>query len=385
MEFINQLVKSKNRRFLVLSAGGQQSGIQGIYVAIEGEAWSIMAHAFLPYPSSIGQVLDAVMFDPQTPLTLEAICRLDYKISHLFLECAKAACANTQKSLQQPSVIILNKFNIWKTALNENTQAKYWNLELGDAKLLSSAFKAPVVTDFVRHSVLSGKQGDLPLFPGICKITRNKQEIAAHLTIGQLAHFFIYDIHAAHVILDTDIGPGTCLINRAAKEALCPDGFDRDGLFAAQGKVDTQCLEGLALQKWFATPSPKQAHINELMKLYDIPCAVNLKGFDKLATLTALTARSAFDLFKREYRHVIAPEVIWVSGGGANNLTIMEFLKTYFGPLPLKRTDDIGIPAELFIPLALGLTVDSFYMGQAGTWKAGNNPEIEGIGSWVLP
>ena len=385
MDIINQLAKSKSRRFLVLSAGGQQSGIQGIYVNIEGDAWSIMSHAFVPYPSSIGQVLDAVMIDPQTPLMLETICRLDHKISHLFLECARAVCANTQKSLQQPSVIILNKLNLWKAAVHENTQAHCWDLELGDAQLLSSAFKTPVVTDFVRHSILAGNQGDLPLFPGICKITQDKQEIAAHLTIGQLAHFFIYDIHAAHMILDTDIGPGTCLINRAAKEALCPDGFDRDGLFAAQGKVDTHCLEGLALEEWFMTPSPKQAHINELMKLYNHSCSAHLTGFDKLATLTALTARSAFDLFKREYRHVIAPEIIWVSGGGANNLTIMEFLKTYFSPIPLKRTDEIGIPAELFIPLALGLTVDSFCMGQAGTWKSGNNPEIEGIGTWALP
>jgi Predicted molecular chaperone distantly related to HSP70-fold metalloproteases len=385
MDLINQLAKSKSKRFLILSAGGQQSGIQGIYVNIEGDAWSIMSHAFLPYPSSIGKVLDAVMIDPQTPLTLETISTIDHKISHLFLECAKAVCANTQKSLQQPSVIVLNKFNIWKTAINENTQAKYWDIELGDAQLLSSAFKAPVVTDFVRHGILGGKQGDVPLFPGICRISLDKPEITAHLTIGQLAHLFVYDIHAAHMVLDTDVGPGTCLINRAAKEALCPDGFDRDGLFAAQGKVDTQCLESLALQEWFMRPSPKQAGISDLMKLYDHACTANLTGYDKLATLTALTARSAFDLFKREYRHVIAPEIIWVSGGGANNLTIMEFLKTYFSPLPLKRTDEIGIPAELFVPLALGLTVDSFCMGQAGAWKSGSNPEIEGIGTWVLP
>jgi 1,6-anhydro-N-acetylmuramate kinase len=121
------------------------------------------------------------------------------------------------------------------------------------------------------------------------------------------------------------------------------------------------------------------------MKLYNHPCLANLSAYDKLSTLTALTARTAFDLFKREYRHVIAPETIWVSGGGANNLTMMEFLKTYFNPLRLKRTDEIGIPPQLFAPLALGLTVDSFCMGQAGTWKYGNNPEIEGIGTWVLP
>lgn len=385
MDCIHQLAKSKKKRFLILSAGGQQSGIRGIYVNIEGDAWSIMSHAFLPYPSSIGQVLDAVMIDAQTPLTLETIGRLDHKISHLFLECAKTVCANTQKSLQQPSLIVLNKFSAWKAALNENTQATYWDIELGDAKLLSSSFKTPVVTDFARYNILGGKLGDLPLFPGINKITSDNQEIAAHLMIGQTARLFVYDVRAAHMILDTDIGPGTCLINRAAKDALCPDGFDRDGLFAKQGKVDAHCLESLSMQEWFMRPSPKQTRISDLMKLYDHTCMANLTAYDKLATLTALTARAAFDLFKREYRHVITPDTLWASGGGANNLTIMEFLKTYFNPLPVKRTDEIGIPAEFFAPLAIGLSVDSFCMGQAGTWKSGNNPEIDGIGTWVLP
>jgi 1,6-anhydro-N-acetylmuramate kinase len=176
MDIINQLAKSKSRRFLVLSAGGQQSGIQGIYVNIQGDAWSIMSHAFVPYPSSIGQVLDAVMIDPQTPLTLETICRLDHKISHLFLECARAVCANTQKSLQQPSVIILNKLNLWKAAVHENTQAHCWDLELGDAQLLSSAFKTPVVTDFVRHSILAANRVICRCFRAFAKLLRTNRK-----------------------------------------------------------------------------------------------------------------------------------------------------------------------------------------------------------------
>jgi anhydro-N-acetylmuramic acid kinase len=383
MEYSNQLAKIKNKRFLILSAGGQQSGIQGIYIGIEADTWSIISHAFLPYPSSIGSILDSIAYEPQSALTLEAIGRLDHKISHLFLDCAKAICANTQKSLQQPHLIVLNKFSVWKAALNENTQAKYWNLELGDAKLLAAALKAPVVTDFIRYSVLGGKQGDLPLFPGICKIAKDNQGIVSHLIVGQIAHLLIHDVHAAHTILNTDTGPGTFLINKAALEAGCPNGFDRDGTYANQGKVDAHCLEALVQDPWFTAPLPKQASIIELLPLYNHEALGALGIYDKLATLTALTARSAFDVFKREYRHLIAPETIWVSGGGANNLALMDYLKTYFDPLPVKRTDEIGIPAELFVPLALGLTVDSFCMANAGPWKSGSNPEIEGIGTWV--
>lgn len=383
MEYSKKLAKFKNKRFLVLSAGGQQSGIQGIYVVTETDGWSIISHAYLPYPSSISSVINDLAFGPQRALPLDALGRLDHKISHLFLECAKTICANTQKSLQQPHAIVLNKFSVWKAALSENTQAKYWDLELGDAKLLAASIKAPVITDFMRYSVLGGKPGELPLFPGICKIAKDNQGIVSHLIIGQIARLLIHDVHAAHTIVNSDTGPGTFLINKAALEAGCPDGFDRDGTFANQGAIDAHCLESLAQTPWFLSPGPKQVDTIELLRLYGHESLAEKSAYDKLSTLTALTARSAFDFYKREYRHAIAPETLWVSGGGANNLALMDYLKTYFAPLQVKRIDELGIPAELFVPLALGLTVDSFCRDESGPWKSGANPEIDGIGTWV--
>jgi anhydro-N-acetylmuramic acid kinase len=384
-DFIAQLNKIKNRRYLVLSAGGPQSGIQGILFSIEGKKWSILSQALMPYPEQVEEIITIIMKKPQTMLSVDTICRLDFKISQLFLECAKTVCAAAQKSLQQPHAIVLNKLNLLKEPqLNDLQSSSYWNIEIGDARLLSSWFKTPAITDFVRNSIILGNKGDLPLFPGISRIKADNEVIIAHCTIGMLAHLFIFDTHANHIIIDTDIGPGTCLINKGASESNCPDRFDRDGSESAQGKVDTGCLEILASQEVFCQASPRQVSLSELMKLYDHPCLKALAPRDKLATFTALTARATFDVYKSNYRHVVKPETIWVSGGGANNLTLLDFLTTYFAPIPVKRIDDVGVTAELFVPLALGLTVDAYCMGDS-ILKSGNIPEFEGIGTWVFP
>jgi 1,6-anhydro-N-acetylmuramate kinase len=76
------------------------------------------------------------------------------------------------------------------------------------------------------------------------------------------------------------------------------------------------------------------------------------------------------------------PGTIWVSGGGANNLTLLDFLSTYFAPLPVRRIDEMGVPAEFFVPLALGLTVDAFCTGEVRQ-KSGNNSDFDGIGTWL--
>jgi 1,6-anhydro-N-acetylmuramate kinase len=121
------------------------------------------------------------------------------------------------------------------------------------------------------------------------------------------------------------------------------------------------------------------------MASYQSPRVAALSPYDKIATLTALTARTAFEFFKREYHHVLSPETVWVSGGGANNLTLLEFLSTYFDPVKVKSVEESGIPAALRIPLALGLSVREFIAGHPGPWKAGANPEIAGVGRWILP
>jgi anhydro-N-acetylmuramic acid kinase len=322
------------------------------------------------------------MKTPQALVPADSICRLDFKVSHLFLECAKTVCTAAQKSLQQPHAIVMNKLNLIKERQTESPQPSLWNTELGDARLLASWFKIPTITDFIRHDILLGKSGDLPLFPGISRIKADGEVVVAHCTVGMLARLFIFDTHAHHTILDTDVGPGTCLINKAAYEANCPDHFDRDGSASAQGQVNTECLERLASLEPFNLAPPRRVSISEIMKLCDHPCLRALTPTDKLATLTALTARTVFDVFKSNYRHVIKPETIWLSGGGANNLTLLDFLTTYFAPLPVRRIDDAGVPAELFIPLALGLSVDAFYVGGFRP-KAGSVPESGEMGTWV--
>jgi len=385
MELLHQLTKAKQKRYLILSAGGPQSGIQGLYISRETDSWSLLSHAFVPYPAHIQTLWESVMPGAGACITVETLGRLDQAVSLLFLECAKTVCSTAQKSLQQPHAIVLNKPEMWKGAPIDPGQLRNWNLEIGNSWLLASYFKTPVISDFLFHDILGGGWGELPLFPGMCDILTDEEGIAAHLTIGMLSRFFIFDKTARHSIFDTDIGPGTILINAAAKNAQSAEGFDRDGSLSARGKVDGPCLELLASHPDFSAPAPRRFPHAQLYKLADTPCLERLSPLDRLATLTALTARTIFDFYKNEYKHVIAPQTLWVSGGGANNVTLFEFLKTYFAPLKLRRIDEIGIPGEMFVPLALGLSVDACIMGRSGPWKSGSASELPSIGTWFFP
>ncbi len=377
----SKLRKIKKKRILVLSAAGPRSGIQCVYIGAQTDSWEALSQAVVPYPQHIDDLIDSLLLDPSAMLSLEKTAWLDKRITALLLECAKNALAHAHSSHRQPHVVVVNKLCLFNGKCDENDSMQNWELSFGDAQVVAAALRAPVITDFIRQSVVSGGQGQLPLFPGNVKIAKNNEVISAYLNVGLISRLTVLDNQAMHTIIDSDVGPGTCLINMAAGDAGCENGFDRDGSVAAQGKVDNSCVETLIALPWFSLPIPKQGSIREFSAMYRHPCVTALSKIDRITTFTALTARSAFDFFKQQYRHALAPEIIHICGGGANNLTLMEYLSTYFDPLPVKTVEESQIEATMFFPLSLGLTVNDYLIGKIAPAQ---NSDLSSVGRWVF-
>jgi anhydro-N-acetylmuramic acid kinase len=380
-----KIKKTKKTRMLVLSTGGPQSGMQCLYISAKGDTWEILSHAVFPYPDQLAKEIELISHKPEVPVMLGHFASIDQKMTYFMLDCSRSLLSNAQKVNKQPHLIVVNKCSILQLAVSDINQAKQWDISCGDVQLLSSTFNVPVVSDFQRHSVLAGQVGQLPLFPGNVKLSRQQEPVSLYLDIGMISHITAVDNQAITTIVDSDIGPGTSLINTAAKDAGCKDGFDRDGSYAAQGKICNDCVESLAARPWFLLPPPKRVNTFDFTHFYEDPAIQQLSPFDRIATLTALTARTCHEFYKREFRHAVKPETVWVAGGGANNLSLLSYLATYFDPIKVKSIEDCGIPSAFRIPLALGLTVYEYITIPSGSWKAGMSPEIRGIGRWVFP
>ncbi len=384
MNPLSKLKKVKKRRVLIISGGGVQSGIQCLYLKFNGN-WDILASSFSPYPQKVSDFIEFCAKQDGS-FKLSDLSWLDYKVSTLLTESAKTALKGLPTALRSPHYIILNKPVIWRGSIEESQQQSHWDFSLGDAQYVASMFNVPVLTDFVRHNILAGGNGTLPTNPGNQIIASRSTGISVFLNIGAICKMTIIDVTTSTVLVDSDCGPGSCLQNKFIKENLnTKDGFDRDGCFAAEGKVEGDCLNKLASTEWFLKPAPKNALLNQFDDLLLFPSLKSLPDADQVATITALSARSAYDFFRREYKLKIAPNSIYVSGGAVNNLTLMEYLKTYFSPIPVLSIEALGIPSDMRIPLALGITSDAYISGVSIPWESGNSPKIDPLARWVLP
>jgi|SRR5690554_2516853 len=382
-ETLSKLKKIKKRRILVISASGVKGGIQSLYLQTTNP-WEILSYAFIPYIKKIDDILEKYSIS-NSCISPSEQSWLDYKMSMQFVESARVALSQQPTALRTPHLIVLNKPVVWKGATGENLQQFTWDISFGDAQYLASTFKTPVLTDLVRHNILAGGPGNLPLNPGNIRITSRCNGIVALINIGLISHISVIDTENSSLLVDSDTGPGTCLLNKLIKEYGNGIGFDRDGSLASQGNIDGTCLNHFAEHHWFLKPAPKTANYDQFDGFLDDPRLNSLNDADKISTVTSLTARTAYDFFKREYNLKSSPDTIYLSGGGANNLALMDYLQTYFDPLPVKSIEEIGIPTDTRIPLALGLTVDSYICGNSIFWETGNTPRIEPLGRLVLP
>lgn len=382
----SKLKKTKKRRMLmVYSGGGFQGSIQCLYVLMQQNTWELISHISLPFTQRINTLYEKIQSASMERFTIDDLSVLDYRITQFCLEAIKTLITPLPTPQKKPHYIVFNKPQIWRGLNGEGREQNYWDFSSGDPQLIASTIKVPVFTDFIRNNILSGGPGILPLNPGTLSIASRIKGKVILINIGMISHVTIVNVDNSQILADSDVGPGTCLLNQSISDINSSEAFDRDGTMASQGKVYSDCVESLASFNWFEIAPPKFTTAETFTRLLKHESLQALSPQDKVATLTALTARIIYDFCKKEYISQSNDFSVYVSGGGANNQTLLEYLTTYFDPVPVKTVEDIGVPVDLYIPLAFGLTVDACVTGNAVPWQSGSTPLVSSIGRWVIP
>lgn len=198
-------------------------------------------------------------------------------------------------------------------------------VQLGDGAALAAACNLPVISDCRSSDIALGGQGtplaplaDRYLFPGF----------DAYLNLGGIANVSLTDPEGHWRAWD--VGPANQILNRLAQLRGLP--YDMDGNLARKGQLLPALLEQLDAIPYFRKPAPKSLDnswiAEQIWPLYrDAAGSVE----DKLHTACLHLCRQVqHDLYR------LAPDArVFVSGGGALNLFLVEQLRTVFPGLAL--------------------------------------------------
>jgi anhydro-N-acetylmuramic acid kinase len=325
--------------------------------------YTLLAHEEYPYPAPVRRTVLATMNAELAPVA--DLARLNFLLGELYAE----AVAKTARKHRVKLALVgchgqtLYHQGVAKRFLGRKL-AVTW--QTGEGAVIAARLGIPVVSDFRPADMAAGGKG-APLVPFLDYFLYRDQRTGSIAqnriaqNIGGIANLTAIPAGASlRQVIALDTGPGNMVID-AVMEELYGKRYDRNGRIAASGGVLDGVTAELLRAKFFRAQPPRTAGREEFGREYVGRFLQICRGASKpdvVATATALTARSIAGAVQR----FVLPRFsssgtkpmrrrghqMIVSGGGANNPTLMAMLRNEIAPLgtTLHFSDEFGVPAE---------------------------------------
>ncbi len=274
----------------------------------------------------------------------EDICFLNFVVGELFAKCALELIDKSAYKKKDIDFISSHGQTVFhipydKQIADISTKS---TLQIGDISVISQKTGILTVGDFRTKDIAAGGQG-APLVPFADELLFKKDKNRAIQNIGGISNVTVLSREFETFAFDN--GPGNMLIDYCSRKFFNLP-YDKDGKLASQGVVNQSWLNVLLSEEYYYLEPPKTTG----RELFNDKYAENIlksapeNKFDIIATLTNLTAKVIYD----SYVNFIFPSVlideIVLGGGGAYNITLINYLKTYFKEITIKTHKDFGIP-----------------------------------------
>lgn len=310
-----------------------------------------------PYPSALREKLLRIL--PPNPGTVQEVAYLHYALAEEYANAVLSLLKKTGLSPKAVGLVGSHGQTVCNLNPGEDAFSPRARLQLGDISVIAVRTGITCVGDFRPADIAAGGDGG-PLTPYFDFYAfRSLEKHRVVLNIGGIANVTYIPAGAGlEAVRGFDTGPGNMLIDALVQRVTRgQQAYDRDGTLAARGKVHEGLLKELLEHPFVRREPPKSAGREEFGRHFaeDLLRRAEVLGLsylDLIATATAFTAEAII----ANCRRFLGPidEVI-VGGGGAYNRTLMAFLKEGFREVPIRTTEEYGVPIKAREAMAIAL------------------------------
>jgi anhydro-N-acetylmuramic acid kinase len=336
----------------------------------------LLAFAVVEYSAGQRDRLHAAMRQVST----QEYCRIAFDLGEWLARAANAVIAEAGVPRSEIRAIGSHGQTLWHEAPHSTWQ-------IGESAVIAERTGIDVVSDFRVRDVAAGGQG-APLVPiADALLFAHAKGWRALQNIGGIGNVTVVPpggrLDATRAF---DTGPGVSVIDGVVRLLRPDQRFDKDGAMAREGTAIDSVVDELLKHPYFAAAPPKStgrelftpSYIEDLVRR----CRAAKKGCsdaDIVATTTMLTARSIADSYERFMPEPVTETL--VSGGGAKNRTLVEWIATLVAPVKLRAFDEVFFDGEAKEAVAFALLAKRFMDGQPGnvpTATGASGPRILG-------
>ncbi|MBI4871078.1 MAG: anhydro-N-acetylmuramic acid kinase [Candidatus Riflebacteria bacterium] len=346
-----------SRRIVGLMSGTSADGVDACVAEIEGTGpglkWKLVAFESSPYPSDLKKaVLEASEVETAR---VDVICALNFVLGEFFAEAALKVVRAAGLKPAQVDLVASHGQTIHHLP-NNRVIAGYSSrstLQIGEPSVIAERLGVPVVADLRVRDIAAGGLG-APLVPHADRILfQQTGRAVAVQNLGGIGNVTLLPPStSAKDLLAFDTGPGNMIIDAVVHDTtLGKQEYDEGGAMAAAGQADRALVERLMEDPFLAQPPPKTAGRENFGReffrtLSTLALFGRVKGNDLVATVTAFTAASVGEAYRRFVFPYWRPDEVILCGGGSRNATLRAMIQAELGNIPVVPVDEKGIPSQ---------------------------------------
>ena len=255
-------------------------------------------------------------------------------------------------------------------------------LQIGDGDHLAVGTGIITLSDFRQKHVAAGGEGAPLAVYGDYILYSKKGENRMMLNMGGIGNFTYLPASAkANEVFVTDTGPANTLIDQVVRKYRSDLSYDKDAQLARSGTYHSGLLKELMNEPFFKLPFPKTIgpEIFNLEYVQRAQRASNTESIsteDLLATLTRLSAETIANALKRVLKSSKNFD-IYVSGGGAHNPLMMQWIKELLQQARFHEMSSLGISGDAKEAVLFAVLANETLAG--GTLSFGNRSKIPSV------
>ncbi len=377
IENLIRLKEKESRNIIGLMSGTSCDGIDACLVNITENGLStkvdLIGFGTYPYKDEIRKLI--IETSQETTGTVSKICQLNFTLGKLFADAARQIAEKLSIPLSGIDIVGSHGQTIYHiSSLKENTDNEVRStLQIGEPSVIAQETGVTTVADFRTRDIAAGGEG-APLVPYADFVLFGREGInRAIQNIGGISNVtFLPENGGIDKIIAFDNGPGNMIIDRFAE--IVTNGrlkYDKDGELASKGKLNKDLLARLCAHPYLSKPPPKSTgredfgtHFSD--ELFKELRQDNIDVFDTIKTITAFTAKSISDSYKKFIIPFNKIEEVIISGGGVRNPVLFQYLKDYLRDMKISKVDDFGIPSEAKEAVAFAILANETICGNPG-------------------
>jgi anhydro-N-acetylmuramic acid kinase len=154
--------------------------------------------------------------------------------------------------------------------------------------------------------------------------------------------------------------------------------------------LDQDLLERLCTHPYLSKSPPKSTGREDFGfqfsdNLYKELRQDNIDILDVIATITAFTAKSISDSYRKFILPYYKIDEIIISGGGVRNPVLFQFLKDYLVDMSISKVDDFGIPSDAKEALAFAILANETISGNPGNVPSATGAKESVVLGKIIP